>query len=158
MQANSATTLRTKGGRGRWSSGHVAPPSVHSLLALSPRESYASGQRSRSRVPENPRPFGGVGERAHRRLGPSRPGPHLRSRRGFRQGTHGRRGFSRFMERHRSRHPHPEASQGGIREAAVRGFQLPGWLSSTRPKTALMVVAHCIGCRPDLAREVKHRG
>jgi hypothetical protein len=39
----------------------------------------ASGQRSRSRVPENPRPFGGSCERAHRRPGTSRPGPRLRS-------------------------------------------------------------------------------
>jgi len=55
-------------------------------------------------------------------------------------------------------HPHPEASQGGIRDAAVRGLKLPGWVSSTRPKTALMLVAHCIGYRPDLNRKVKHRG
>ena len=27
----------------------------------------------------------------------------------------------------RSRHPHPEGSQGGIREAALSGTKLPGW-------------------------------
>ncbi len=26
-----------------------------------------------------------------------------------------------------TRHPHPEGSQGGVRQAAMRGLKLPGW-------------------------------
>ena len=35
--------------------------------------------------------------------------------------------FSHALEIRRPRHPHPERSQGGVREVAVSGTKLPGW-------------------------------
>ena len=48
-------------------------------------------------------------------------------------------GLSRFphpLERRRPRHPHPEASQGGVREAAVSGRTLSGWRFCYNSKAA----------------------
>ena len=54
-----------------------------------------------------------------RRTGPSRPGPRLRPLWRHRQSEDRLPGFLHPLERRRPRHPHPEGSQGGVREAAV---------------------------------------
>ena len=104
-------------------------PAWRSLCGNAPR------QRSRSRVPENSRPPGRGAERANRRTGALGSGPRLRPLGRHRQSEECLPGLPRPLERRRPRHPHPEGSQGGVREAAiapVAGNILPTSLTVNR--------------------------
>ncbi len=79
-----------------------------------------SGQRSRRRISEGPRPSRNCAELTHRRTGASPNRQSLCNARRHRQSQGGLSRFPHALERRRPRHPHPEASQSRVREIAMK--------------------------------------
>jgi len=73
----------------------------------------------RRRISENPRPQRNRLELFDWCAGASGPRSRLQAARRHRQSSHRLPGFLNALERRRSRHPHPETSQNGIREDTV---------------------------------------
>ena len=79
----------------------------------------APRQRRGSGISENRGPSWDPSNICRAFIGKTGPGTGLCDDRGCSQGKKCVSGFPRPLERRRPRHPHPEGSQGGVREAAV---------------------------------------
>ena len=91
---------------------------IHSRLGISCAEEWS---RCGRRIPEVPRSSRNRAELPARLARPSATCPRLCHLGRHRQSESRLPGFPHALERRRPRHPHPEASQGGVREAAMKG-------------------------------------
>ncbi len=108
------------GERDRTWPAHAGPFPVPGLFAGRSLSHAARRQRGGSGISEVHRPLRAGGELSLGSAGPPRPGSRLRPMQGdARQSPRCISGFPHPLERRRSRHPHPEASQSRVREAAV---------------------------------------
>jgi hypothetical protein len=83
------------------------------------------GREAATRVPENSRSPRNRGQRSHRSTGAPAVRPGLRFVGRYDQGEDCLPGFPHPLERRRSRHPHPQANQGGICQAAMSNEYQP---------------------------------